>query len=571
MPAARDLLSATADHGHSVYNSFKEHTNGSRTDTRNTITTLLRQDYPDYHVTEVNECRISLFDYAEANKATVIFDHSEESFHSTRRWQSVGERIEKKLHPGKLADEFRFARFQYIWEDKEYIVYYASWLDPFKAPEKVFFILYPRTAHGANITSGHCLETDALCIAAGKWTSQLHDEIFVFDDGRWEKSKDLWKSVNGSSWDDVILDPEMKKNLIEDVQGFFDNQEVYAQFAVPWKRGIILHGVPGNGKTVSIKALMSSLYNRPDSIPSLYVKSFENRNQTEQYAIRQIFLQARSSAPCLLIFEDLDSLVTDEIRSYFLNEVDGLESNDGILMIGSTNHLDKLDPAIAKRPSRFDRKYHFKLPGEEERRLYASYWRSKLLANQTVPFPEEVCGIVAKLTEGFSFAYMKELFVMALLGLVRGFKGDDFEFVDVEEGNNASGSSSAEATQTGTTETGPTTPSVPETCTCAATCSTCHKPLPAPPSTSTEEKKTDEEAATKAEAKTNKMVMPNVEIPDELVDNLLLKVIKHQIRILHSEMDSTKEGEWPSGKKGIGGGSRRGKAAMMRAMRMGMC
>ena len=221
-------------------------------------------------------------------------------------------------------------------------------------PTKLFYILHPRSS--SQITSGHCEETDALILAAGKWTSQLHDEIFVFDNGYWDKSKELWRSVSDASWTDVILSPAMKQNLIDDVQGFFDNQELYAQFAVPWKRGVILHGVPGNGKTVSIKALMASLYSRDDPIPSLYVKSFETNCQTEQYAIRQIFQQARSMAPCLLIFEDLDSLVNDDIRSYFLNEVDGLESNDGILMIGSTNHLDKLDPAISKRPSLFDRK-----------------------------------------------------------------------------------------------------------------------------------------------------------------------------------------------------------------------
>lgn len=54
--------------------------------------------------------------------------------------------------------------------------------------------------------------------------------------------------------------------------------------------------------------------------------------------------------------EDLDSVVSDDVRSYFLNAVDGIAKNDGIFMIGSTNHLDRLDPGIAKRPSRFDRK-----------------------------------------------------------------------------------------------------------------------------------------------------------------------------------------------------------------------
>ena len=103
------------------------------------------------------------------------------------------------------------------------------------------------------------------------------------------------------------------------------------------KRGILFHGPPGNGKTISIEALMKTLSTHPDPIPTLYVKTFTSYAGPE-YAIRQIFVKARAQAPCLLVFEDLDSLVVDGIRSYFLNEVDGLERNDGILIIGSTNH-----------------------------------------------------------------------------------------------------------------------------------------------------------------------------------------------------------------------------------------
>jgi len=69
------------------------------------------------------------------------------------------------------------------------------------------------------------------------------------------------------------------------------------------------------------------------------------------YSIKQLLIphySARLMAPCLLIFEDLDSIITQETRSYFLNEVDGLESNDGILMIGSINNLTKLDPSLSK-------------------------------------------------------------------------------------------------------------------------------------------------------------------------------------------------------------------------------
>ena len=68
----------------------------------------------------------------------------------------------------------------------------------------------------------------------------------------------------------MILDKTLKDVLISDVEGFFDCKEDYKAFAVPWKRGIILHGLPGNGKTISIKALMHSLSSRSDPIPTLY-------------------------------------------------------------------------------------------------------------------------------------------------------------------------------------------------------------------------------------------------------------------------------------------------------------
>lgn len=83
------------------------------------------------------------------------------------------------------------------------------------------------------------------------------------------------------------------------------------------------------------------------------------RGQTyagDEFGIKLIFERARREAPSLLVLEDLDSLITDTNRAFFLNEVDGIEDNDGLLMIGTTNHFDKLDTAISSRPSRFDRK-----------------------------------------------------------------------------------------------------------------------------------------------------------------------------------------------------------------------
>lgn len=104
---------------------------------------------------------------------------------------------------------------------------------------------------------------------------------------------------------------------------------------------------------------MRILYHRDSPVVTLYVKS-----APQSYHIRAIFQMARAMTPCLLVLEDIDTIVTPVTRSYFFNEVDGLENNDGILMIATTNHLDLLDPGLSKRPSRFDRKYLFPQPNK---------------------------------------------------------------------------------------------------------------------------------------------------------------------------------------------------------------
>jgi transitional endoplasmic reticulum ATPase len=112
-----------------------------------------------------------------------------------------------------------------------------------------------------------------LIMSAGHFTSTLHDEIWVFDRGFWMKDRSLWESIQKSFWKNVILDEEMKRDLIDVVQRFLDSRSQYEKLGVPWKRGMIFHGPPGNGKTISIKATMHMLYDRKPSVPTLFVKS----------------------------------------------------------------------------------------------------------------------------------------------------------------------------------------------------------------------------------------------------------------------------------------------------------
>jgi transitional endoplasmic reticulum ATPase len=76
-------------------------------------------------------------------------------------------------------------------------------------------------------------------------------------------------------------------------------------------------------------------------------------------------------------------------------------------------------PGLQKRPSRFDRKYYFPDPNVKERTAYCHFWQGKLAGNDEIEFPDELCGAIASITDKFSFAYMQEAFVAALLAIAR--------------------------------------------------------------------------------------------------------------------------------------------------------
>lgn len=91
----------------------------------------------------------------------------------------------------------------------------------------------------------------------------------------------------------------------------------------------------------------------------------------------------------------------------------------------AVNTLLSLTYIIAQeRPSRFDRKYLFANPNKEERTQYCYFWQRKLSDNKHVDFPDVLCGAIAGITDGFSFAYMQEAFVAALLAIARGSERD---------------------------------------------------------------------------------------------------------------------------------------------------
>ena len=185
----------------------------------------------------------------------------------------------------------------------------------------------------------------------------------------------------------------------------------------PWRRGVLLVGPPGTGKTLVSRAVAAQL----KTLPFLYVRDLQGTEYGKN-PISAIFDRARKLAPCILSFEDIDSFINDANRGVFLNELDGFVANTGILVLASSNHPERIDEALLKRPSRFDRVFHLGLPAEPERREYAIRLLSRgTLASRILPEldKEQLAQQVAKDSEGFTPAYLKEVFLAGALALAQ--------------------------------------------------------------------------------------------------------------------------------------------------------
>jgi len=250
------------------------------------------------------------------------------------------------------------------------------------------------------VISAELADFTALFEAVVAFNREVHGEVLVFSAGCFDKDADLQTAIEGTEFAELVLPSSLANGLQADLRQFLESREVYAAAGAVWKRGVLLLGPPGNGKTHAIKALV-----RQTGLPCLYVKSFTGRHKDPAETIPALFRRARQLAPCVVVLEDLDSLVDDENRSYLLNELDGFAVNDGIITIASSNHPERLDPSLLHRPSRFDRKYRFDLPTEDLRRIYLDRWAAK------VPNGVDADAIAkaATATDGFTFAYLKEV------------------------------------------------------------------------------------------------------------------------------------------------------------------
>ena len=209
-------------------NAYFEHASGLRVDTSAVLIEAIRREYPQLHltVTPVNSCNLMAF--AASGKAAAAPIDKENDRLYLRDFVPPARRLTGE--DGRLVDSVKFGKFLIDWEGKEYVVYIAEGRDGQSS--------YP-IVRNQYILSSSIHATEKLLLEAGRFTNNVNGAVLVFDQGYWQKNHELWDSIQQAEWSDVILDEDMKKDLIRTVDNFYNGQDTYQKLKVPWKRGSI--------------------------------------------------------------------------------------------------------------------------------------------------------------------------------------------------------------------------------------------------------------------------------------------------------------------------------------------
>jgi hypothetical protein len=203
----------------------------------------------------------------------------------------------------------------------------------------------------------------------------------------------------------LVRFPDTNSDIVlSEIQKFWEREAIFDKYGLTYKRGILLYGPPGGGKTSAIQLVMEDVVNREGIVikftdPDLFIDGM------------RILRQIQPHTPVVVIMEDIDATLELHNESEILNILDGVNEVRKTVFLATTNYPDKLGPRIVNRPSRFDKRFRIGYPSEISRQIYfAHLFKDTDCKSIGVDIDQWV-----KDTDKLSIAHLKELFVQVVI------------------------------------------------------------------------------------------------------------------------------------------------------------
>ncbi len=263
----------------------------------------------------------------------------------------------------------------------------------------------------------------------GNLTKKILDEIIITIDDFFEALKfvepsamrDIYVEIPKVNWEDIGGLEEVKDKIKESIEWPMKYPEHFKVAGINPPQGILLYGPPGTGKTLIAKAIANEA-----KLNFISVKGPELLSKwvgESEKGIRKIFSRARHVAPAMIFFDEIDALVptrgkssndvSDKLTAQLLTEMDGVTKIHDIIIMGSTNRMDLLDPALL-RPGRFDVALYVGLPDKNARKQILKVHSKGMTLSDNIDYK-----IIAEKTENYSGADLKALCAEAGMVAIR--------------------------------------------------------------------------------------------------------------------------------------------------------